>query len=152
MKVISGFFGEYRFLSNMHGARVPIRDGDATFLYPSAETAYQAQKLESRTSRLVMAQYPGPTAKELSRSSGFRMGMTRNWYFLKLSAMRKVVTAKFDHNTELREKLFATEDAELVEENWWGDTFWGICNGRGRNHLGKILMEIRTELRIKYAR
>ena len=36
---------------------------------------------------------------------------------------------------------------ELVEDNAWGDTFWGRCNGIGKNHLGKILMVIREELR-----
>ena len=39
-----------------------------------------------------------------------------------------------------------TEDAELVEDNWWGDKFWGVCNGEGENHLGKLLMKIRDEL------
>lgn len=40
-----------------------------------------------------------------------------------------------------------TGDAELIEGNNWGDTFWGVCNGRGENMLGKLLMEIRDYLR-----
>jgi hypothetical protein len=49
-------------------------------------------------------------------------------------------------NSELRQKLLATEDAILIEGNTWGDTFWGVCKGVGKNHLGKILMAIRKEL------
>lgn len=47
---------------------------------------------------------------------------------------------------DLKAKLLETGDAELVESNWWHDYFWGVCNGRGENHLGKILMKIRAEL------
>jgi predicted NAD-dependent protein-ADP-ribosyltransferase YbiA (DUF1768 family) len=35
---------------------------------------------------------------------------------------------------------------ELIEGNWWGDTYWGVCNGVGENHLGKLLMKIRDYL------
>lgn len=31
----------------------------------------------------------------------------------------------------------------IIEVNNWGDTYWGVCNGIGDNHLGKILMKIR---------
>ena len=37
----------------------------------------------------------------------------------------------------------ATEDAELIEGNWWKDTYWGICDGVGENRLGQMLMWIR---------
>ena len=43
----------------------------------------------------------------------------------------------------------ATGDAELVEGNTWNDTYWGVCNGVGHNHLGKILMQVRQELQVK---
>jgi hypothetical protein len=42
--------------------------------------------------------------------------------------------------------LLLTGDEELIEGNFWGDVFWGVCNGVGKNHLGKILMEVRSEL------
>ena len=35
----------------------------------------------------------------------------------------------------------------LVEENTWGDSFWGTVNGRGENQLGQILMDVRAKLR-----
>jgi predicted NAD-dependent protein-ADP-ribosyltransferase YbiA (DUF1768 family) len=57
--------------------------------------------------------------------------------------MTEIVGEKFNQNPELKEKLLATKDIELVEGNHWHDTYWGVCNGVGENHLGKILMAYR---------
>jgi hypothetical protein len=43
--------------------------------------------------------------------------------------------------------LLATGDMELIEDNDWDDTYWGVCNGAGENNLGKLLMKIRAEAR-----
>jgi predicted NAD-dependent protein-ADP-ribosyltransferase YbiA (DUF1768 family) len=34
----------------------------------------------------------------------------------------------------------------IVENNTWNDTYWGVCNNVGENHLGKLLTEIKEEL------
>ena len=57
--------------------------------------------------------------------------------------MSSIVFEKFYRNKELRKKLLETGDRYLEETNWWGDDFWGVCNGEGRNELGKILMKVR---------
>ena len=57
--------------------------------------------------------------------------------------MSSIVFEKFYRNKELRKKLLETGDRYLEETNWWGDDFWGGCNGEGRNELGKILMKVR---------
>ena len=61
--------------------------------------------------------------------------------------MHDIVYAKFSQNPILRQKLINTQDMILIENNTWNDTFWGVCNGVGENHLGKILMEVREELK-----
>ena len=43
--------------------------------------------------------------------------------------------------------LLDTGDLYIEETNSWGDTFWGVCEGKGQNVLGNILMGIRTDLR-----
>ena len=43
-----------------------------------------------------------------------------------------------------------TNNEELIEGNTWNDTYWGVCNGRGQNHLGKILMKVRSLLKEAY--
>jgi cytidine deaminase len=65
--------------------------------------------------------------------------------------MATVLRAKFQA-PELRRKLLATGDRELIEGNNWRDTTWGCIrdkegNWKGRNELGKLLMQIRDELR-----
>ena len=42
--------------------------------------------------------------------------------------------------------LLETNTKELIEGNNHGDTYWGIVNGKGENMLGKLLMEVRSEL------
>jgi predicted NAD-dependent protein-ADP-ribosyltransferase YbiA (DUF1768 family) len=48
---------------------------------------------------------------------------------------------------KLKEMLLQTGEEELVESNTWGDIYWGVCNGKGQNNLGKLLMKIRSEIR-----
>ena len=57
--------------------------------------------------------------------------------------MSQVVRHKFTQHPELVKLLLATGDAELIEENNWGDKVWGTVNGVGQNQLGKILMDER---------
>jgi len=67
--------------------------------------------------------------------------------------MARLVRLKFE-DPGLRKLLLDTMDEEIVEVNHWHDTFWGVCrgchhgcDGVGRNELGRILMEVREELR-----
>lgn len=60
--------------------------------------------------------------------------------------MESLLRQKFNKNTFLGKRLIETKDIELIEGNTWGDTFWGVCNGRGQNILGKLLMKIRDEI------
>lgn len=65
----------------------------------------------------------------------------------RLVVMEQLLREKFsDKNPELKQKLIDTYDAELIEGNTWNDTFWGVCGGIGKNHLGKLLMKIRRDL------
>lgn len=61
--------------------------------------------------------------------------------------MKDALFYKFSQDKDLRDKLIATGNTELIEDNTWNDRFWGVCNGEGINHLGKLLMELRDELK-----
>ena len=61
--------------------------------------------------------------------------------------MYDVCKAKFTQNPNLAQLLIETGDATLIEGNNWDDVVWGVCNGVGENRLGKILMQIRTEIK-----
>lgn len=151
MSKIEKFDGEHRFLSNFWPCSV-IMDGD---VYTSVEHAYQAAKFARTTMSgvknkhgheytmrgLIAAQPSAGAAKKYGRWHGIRS----DWDQVKLRVMEDLVRQKFE-NKELAKKLRATGAAELIEGNWWGDTYWGICNGRGQNKLGIILMGIRNEI------
>lgn len=62
--------------------------------------------------------------------------------------MAKLLLQKFE-DPDLAQRLLETGEKYLVEGNTWNDTLWGVCNGRGRNLLGLMLMEIRKLLREK---
>lgn len=136
MTKISGFFGNYRWLSNFWQCFVEYEG----VIYPSSEHVFQAAKTLNHSERIKIANFRTPNdAKKYSRT----MTLRSDWEDVKLSEMAKIVTAKFQQNTPLIEKLLNTGESELIEENTWGDTFWGVCDGVGENHLGKILMRVR---------
>lgn len=58
--------------------------------------------------------------------------------------MKKICREKFQQNPNLCQMLLNTGDIKLCPE-YAEDQFWGVCNGNGGNHLGKILMDIRSE-------
>lgn len=137
---ITSFDGIYRFLSNFHPVMVKL-DGET---YPSTEHAYQAAKSLDPAYR---AGFLTCTATEAKRR-GRRAVLRADWEQVKIGVMLDLLRQKFAHETELAALLDQTGDRELIEGNWWGDTFWGVCRGKGQNHLGKLLMQVRAEGRL----
>ena len=136
---IDYFDGEYAFLSNFYPAKVSFDGMD----YPNNEAAFQAQKCPERRAEFVaLGQQPGKQ-KRLGR----KVPLRPDWENVKDEVMRALCICKFAQNPHLAQKLLATGNAELVEGNYWNDYYWGVCNGTGQNKLGKILMEVREELR-----
>lgn len=136
---ILGFFDEYRFLSNFHVAQLEL-DG---IVYPSAEHAYMAQKVTDRSIQVYISQLGSPG---LARKYGQTVPLRPDWDTYRVYAMQRVLLGKFE-NAELARLLLATGDKRLEETNSWGDKFWGVSGGEGRNRLGELLMEVRQVLR-----
>lgn len=135
------FAGDYRFLSNFWPAQVSLPDDN--FSYPSVEHAYQAAKTTDPAMRAKIASSGSPgAAKRLGRTVVLRPG----WNELRIDAMRWLLRQKFE-DPKLAKRLIDTGTAKLEEGNTWGDTFWGVCRGEGENNLGKLLMDLREELR-----
>ena len=135
---IEEFIGPWRFLSNFWSCYI-LFDG---LEYPSVENAYQAAKCAKGADRLRFQNIKASEAKKLGRVIAIREG----WDGMKLDIMHRLVLQKF-REPSLKDKLIATGDVVLQEGNWWGDTFWGTVNGVGQNHLGKILMSVREEVK-----
>lgn len=112
--------------------------------YPSSETAFQAAKCLDMKDRKAFIHLNGYQAKKKGR----KVNLRPDWESVKIDIMHQILKQKFS-NPSLKQKLLDTENAELIEGNTWGDTFWGvdISTGKGENHLGKLLMQVRDELR-----
>lgn len=145
MTIIDRFTKEtgYDFLSNFYAASVSYEGK----LYPTVEHAYQASKTIDPNIRefIRKAKDPGE-AKRLGQGIAVR----NDWEKVKVDIMRCLIKEKFS-NPFLMHRLLDTEDAQLVLNNKWNDKFWGVCRGAGENWLGKILMEVREELRKEMA-
>jgi len=141
-KVIDSFRGKHKFLSNFYVPAPTMYDG--VIYQVSSEHAYVAAKTLNPEERKFILSIPTP--KEVRRY-GHHLALRCDWEDVKIGIMHTIVQDKFTRNKELRKKLLGTGDAELIERNTWGDKFWGVCNGEGENHLGKILMSIRTEIK-----
>lgn len=140
---------EYAFLSNCYpdnsqdGMKIYIElDG---LIFTSVEAAYQAAKTRNPEERRKIRSMSPEEAKAYGHTN--QITFRRDWNDVRINVMHNLVWQKFYGNKELREQLFATGDALLIKENTEGDTFWGVCNGVGENHIGKILMEVRQKLR-----
>ena len=125
------FRNKYAFLSNFHFSPITINN----YCFNNAEAAYQALKCKGHEQYFVGLN--GKAAKALGR----RLPMQEDWNDKRIDAMRYVLQLKFQ-DPQLMAQLQQIE-GDIQEDNYWGDTFWGVCNGVGENHLGKLLMEIR---------
>jgi hypothetical protein len=75
---------------------------------------------------------------------GRAVDIRADWEKIKLNVMYTCLKLKFA-DPALKQKLLDTGSTQLVEGNWWGDVFWGVCNKKGQNHLGQLLMQVRNE-------
>jgi ribA/ribD-fused uncharacterized protein len=140
MSKIEVFDGVYHFLSNFFLIAVEYEG----ITYCCSECAFQAAKtLNMKDRERFISMAPGKAKRE-----GRKLKLRENWDAIKDTVMLEIVRAKFRQNPELAERLIATGDAELIEGNYWGDDYWGVCHVElGKNKLGKILMQVRSELK-----
>lgn len=134
-EVISRFDNEFAFLSNTYNADILYQG----LTYKNAESAYQAQKTKCENLRKVFTETSPYEAKEL----GKQLVLRNDWD--QVSVMKSVVYEKFYQNPEIRILLLNTKDAILAPEGI--GSFWGVKDGKGKNLLGMILMNVRDELR-----
>ncbi|CAE8646104.1 unnamed protein product, partial [Polarella glacialis] len=103
----------------------------------------------------LAAQFPdavdslqGPAAATVEEAKKLVVGEdeAKDWSDSRLKVMEKILRDKFRRSDDFRKKLQDTGTRELLWENP-EDTFWGVAKGgRGQNHLGRLLMEIRAAL------
>lgn len=132
--MIGPFSGEYRYLSNFY--QEPARNG------LSNEHFFQAEKSLVPVERAFVMRSSGPIE---AKKRGRQITLRKDWDLVKNQVMLSGLRNKFYLDPNLGAALIATGQEELVEVNHWGDRYWGV-DGTGDNHLGRLLMEVRTEL------
>ncbi len=137
MTGIYGFFDNYRFLSNFY----PVEIEYEGLKYHSVEVAYQSAKTLDMNIRLKFTEMNAFIAK----LSGRKVNLRKDWEQVKVGIMRELLIKKFQ-DPQLRRKLLYTKNKYLEETNTWNDTFWGVYNNKGKNTLGKLLMEVRDTI------
>lgn len=132
---------DYGWLSNF--AKYPIAvDG---ILYKSVEHYYQSKKAKYPDDEKAIRR--SSTSSEAKRKGRFLHGkdrMVENWDKIKDDVMFRALWAKFNQNPDLAHKLIETIPKALHEDSPT-DMYWGK---KGQDKLGKMLMQIRSELKV----
>ncbi|KAL6841985.1 hypothetical protein ACP4OV_028185 [Aristida adscensionis] len=137
-----------------HPIHMPDENGEY-FTWPTVEHYYQAHKFVG---------VDNPQARDLvqeikqskSPEEAARLGRTRqrefpelvraDWETLKLDVMYRAVKCKFSTYPHLTDMLLSTAGSVLVESSPH-DLFWGGGReGEGLNYLGRLLMQLRSEI------
>ncbi|KAK4548419.1 hypothetical protein LTR36_009329 [Oleoguttula mirabilis] len=114
----------------------------------------KAQSDPSRSPDMIMAEQKPGRQKELARSVRFTPSQLKEWEKVKFDVVMQGSYYKYSQNGEMRDRLLATGDRELVEASPQ-DNVWGIGLAAefaemhradwGSNLLGKALMTVEGE-------
>ena len=117
--------------------------------WPTVEHYYQAQKFVGSVDAVIIPIIQAAETPEEAAALGrcHTRQLRSDWEIVKTTVMREAVLKKFLTHLEIKEILLATGNETLVE-NSPNDYFWGCgAEETGQNHLGKILMSVRAEIR-----
>lgn len=132
---------ETYFLSNFYPASIQVSGAK----FSCAEAAFQAAKFSHKPDLCMrFTRLEGEEAWKLAKRHSYEQ--RSDWYKIRDNVMLEVLRAKFRQNANLAELLLATGDAYLVEHSE-RDAYWSDGgDGKGKNQLGQILMQVRGEL------
>jgi ribA/ribD-fused uncharacterized protein len=140
----------YGAFSNLYRREIDF-EGE---LFQTSEHAYQAGKARKPDVKKWLMQAPSPSLLAMAAHGLYYWDVAPGWSRTKFDRMRGVLRAKFTQHLDLRNMLLSTGDARLVEcatvDNEV-NRLWGEVNGVGKNMLGVLLMELRTQLREEHA-
>ncbi|KAJ6814239.1 riboflavin biosynthesis protein PYRR, chloroplastic isoform X1 [Iris pallida] len=137
-----------------HPLQLPDENGD-NYMWPTVEHYYQAQKFQGVNSPLaidVIQQIKSSKSPEEAARTGRKMQrqhpelVRADWDSVKVDVMYEALKCKFSTYPNLNTMLRSTAGSVLVEASPH-DLFWGGGReGEGLNHLGRLLMKLRSEI------
>ncbi|KAH3757546.1 Swarming motility protein ybiA [Pelomyxa schiedti] len=133
--------GQYACFSNFYEVDF-VLDGKS---WTSTEAYFQAHKFTTPEYQEQIRRSDPGTAKTLG--SQRRPDYRKDWDDVRNEYMKGGIRAKFQQHPDLAAILLSTGDSPIAERAPY-DAYWGDGpDGKGKNMLGKILQELRTELR-----
>lgn len=134
--------GPWDFLSNASSFAVEWQG----HLCSTSEHAYQAERFLDKALRQRICEARSVhDAKKIAQSE--RSRIRGDWIFIKVGIMEQILRAKLEQHPHIRERLIGSGDVEIIKHSM-EDPFWGIGpDQNGKNHLGKIWMNLREEAR-----
>jgi len=138
-----GIRNKYGEFSNFSSYPIEI----AAKVWPTNEHFFQSQKFittEPQYAEQIRKSRKPIIAKKMGNNSLHKI--REDWESVKDDIMRIAVYNKFTQHSFLKYLLISTRNQEIIEVSP-RDYYWGIgANRRGKNMLGKIIMEIRDVL------
>ncbi|MEB3224682.1 MAG: NADAR family protein [Synechococcus sp.] len=117
--------------------------------WPTVEHFYQAHKFLPGTQQGLIDKIRSAPTPELAAALGRdpQHSQRPDWETLKQGIMWQGIWTKFTTHGDIAQILLATGEAEIIE-NSPVDYYWGCgADGSGQNYLGKLLMQVRDQLR-----
>ncbi|MBF0602161.1 MAG: NADAR family protein [Nitrospirae bacterium] len=137
----------YGAFSNLYRRKI-VFEGEN---FPTSEHAYQAGKPRTKEVRDWLMAAPSPSLLAMAAHGLYSWDIAPNWSKIKVDRMRKVLLAKFTQHRDLKALLLSTGGERLVESATVDNAvnrLWGEVNGKGKNMLGNILMEVRERIKL----
>jgi len=150
--LVEVFYNRKRFSSVEHAYQAMKFDPENWSRINQADVDYINKKLKSRGASISSEDLPNMftlpeitagTSKIAANCLRIRGYVRNDWDDIKAVIMAELLIQKFA-KPEFWQLLKETGNKYLIEGNDWNDTYWGECNGRGRNVLGRMLMAIRA--------
>ena len=135
---------EYYMFSNFSAFKLNWKGRD----WMTSEHAYHSEKfIEGEIKDMIYLTSSAHDALNLSHEH--KDAYRSDWEEVKLAVMKEILHAKAQQHPYVMKKLLGSGNRMLIE-NSWRDDFWGWGpNKDGKNHLGRLWMEVRDEVRSK---
>ena len=147
------FAGQKDMLSNFYPCRVPWKGEE----FSTVEHAYTYEKaMQHNRSDIAASMLRSNNALEAKKESN-KIVTQKKWHDSRNDVMKELIKLKVEHNNEIESELLKTED-RILGEAVFGQDYWGVGlhkreagntnpdNWPGENSLGKLYMELRSNL------
>jgi len=115
-------------------------------LWMTSEHAYHSEKFEDENLK-EQIQNTRSAHDALKLAHANKDKYRSDWEEIKLEVMKEILRVKVEQHPYVKKKLLESGDRELIEDSW-RDSYWGWGpNKDSENHLGKLWMEVRDEIR-----